>query len=113
VYVDLFDSALAVRINPPIESDQRYFFVDVARANPGHAWVLAASGRVDVESYSDTTLHCVISGAADTIMVMRAVLPRQPLSVDGGDQYTWDERSHTIFVTGEAAPAGVSLSLHF
>ncbi|MBN1284452.1 MAG: hypothetical protein JXB47_03560 [Anaerolineae bacterium] len=117
-YVDLYDAALAVRTDPVIEPDMRYFFVDIDRADPGHAWVLAASGRVDAERYTADALYCTVSGAADTTMAMRAVLPRAPKGIDidpGADglSYSWDAASRTVFVTGPADPKGVSFSIQF
>ncbi|MCZ7543391.1 MAG: hypothetical protein M5R40_07555 [Anaerolineae bacterium] len=116
VYVDLYDAGLAVRVDPAIAPDTRHFLIDVARADPGHAWVLAASGRVDAESHTADTLSCTVSGAAGTVMVMRALLPRTPKSVEAGDHavsHTWDARSRTVFVTGPADPAGVPVVVRF
>lgn len=113
-YVDLYDATLAICVDPTIAPGVRYFLVDVNRADPGHAWVLAASGRVDSEVYTNDALTCTVSGAADTIMVMRAILPREPEAVEGEAlTYTWDTSSRTVFVTGPADPAGVTLTVRF
>jgi hypothetical protein len=79
--------------------------------------VLAASGRVEDEIYAKDSLTCTIRSAADTIMVMRAVLPREPISVASDDTYrinfSWHPDSRTIFVTGKADPAGVPVEIRF
>lgn len=114
-YVNLFDAELPVIVDPCILPGTRHLLVDVERANPGHAWVLAASGRVDDEAYTEQSLQCTISGPADSRMVMRAVLPRKPQTVhaDTPVTHSWDEESSTLFVMGQAAPEGISLTIQF
>jgi hypothetical protein len=115
-YVNLYDSKLVVHIDPEITPGTRSLWVDVERANPGHAWILAASGRVDDEQYTDTTLECTVSGAAQTIMVLRALLPRSPRSVtvqNHSQDYTWDAPSQTVFVSAAADPAGIHVHISF
>jgi len=114
-WVNLFDARLPVISNPQIEANTRWLFYDLSRC-PAQPWVIAAAGRVENETYSDRTLSFHISGMADTLCSVRALLPGRPVQVRAGGStvpFEWDEESQTALIQFSNRPKGLPVEVRW
>ncbi len=115
-YVDLFDAALPVRIDPTFRPGQRALLraLPAPENAPG---VLAAGARVREFAHQADTLSFVLRGPARTTAALRVHLPRPPREIMAGAEtlsgYTWDAASRTLFfsVANQAEAVEVQIAL--
>jgi hypothetical protein len=116
-FVNLFDPNLAIVRDPQIDPDTRWLLFDLSR-RPDHPAVVAAAGRVEGEGedYTTSSLSFNVEGMAETVCVIRAILPEKPIDVETDTEscdWTWDSGSHTIQVRFPNEPSGVQVTLRW
>jgi hypothetical protein len=114
-FVNLFDPNLAIVRDPQIDPDTRWLLFDLSR-RPDHPAVVAAAGRVEGEDYTTSSLSFNVEGMAETVCVIRAILPEKPIDVETDTEscdWTWDSGSHTIQVRFPSEPSGVQVTLRW
>lgn len=117
-YVNLYDPALPVVVDPLIVPDTRWLLYDLARC-PGQAqqtwaWVIAAAGRVEDEVAGATALTFTVEGMAKTMCAVRVRVPLAPVSVQVGGveiPVIWDGASRTALLRFPNDPAGVKVQV--
>lgn len=112
-WVNLFDSSLNLVKDPLLTPNSHWLLYDLS-AVPEPVWVIACAGRLDREEQQGDTLHCSISGMADTTCALRVRLPRQPQNclVEGEPcNVEWDVESSTALLRFPNRPEGTSLTI--
>ncbi len=114
-WVNLFDSRLAVIVDPQILSDTRWLLYDLSRC-PQEAWVIASAGRVEGETVAGRILRFHIGGLGNTECRLRARLPQPPLRVvanDAAAQYEWDAPSRTVLLAFPHQEGGTAVEINW
>jgi hypothetical protein len=119
--IDLFDPKLPVLHEKTVQPGEQAFLLNLDRTeNPGKPQVLAAASRVYEEKTTSNSYSFVAKSPLNTTNVMRVLLPVAPakcmVSDRQGNELTeaaweWDGESHTVLLTFENSPEGVTVEL--
>lgn len=119
--IDLFDPQLPVLDSKKVEPGHQALLYSLARIkNKMQPQVLAAASRIYNEVARSDGYSFVAKSPAKTTNSMRILLPKQPSSISITDhngtsvkdfQNTWDEASHTCYLSFENSPEGIAVNL--
>lgn len=121
-FIDLYDPALPVVKKKELLDGQQAMLYMLSSPSATHGRsaqpkVLAAASRQYDEQTTIRARHgsysFVSKSPAETTNVMRILLPREPRQIDISEEFTssWDEPSHTLFLSFENNPDGVPVSI--
>ena len=113
--IDLFDPALPVLGQKVVQPGEEALLYDLGRvADKGKPQVLASASRIYDEVVGSGSYTFVAKSPAQTMNVVRILLPGKPteVAVDGkagGVEESWDEGSHTEFLRFPNSPEGIKV----
>ena len=116
LFIDLFDPQLPVLRQKTIRPGEQAFLYNIASvADARRPHVLAAASRQYDEHVGPHSFSFVSKSPAETTNVMRILLPRKPRQIRVSEAYEsrWDKHSHTLWLTFENQPEGVSVEIDF
>ena len=119
--IDLFDPTLPVLTEKEIKHGEQSLLFDVDRvANKNKPQVLASASRVYDEVRNQNSYSFVAKSPLNTINAMRILLPAKAMKINVSDsdsnainnvQFSWDEKSKTLFLGFDNSPKGIKVKL--
>ncbi|MGM9740535.1 MAG: hypothetical protein ACI3ZP_08020, partial [Candidatus Cryptobacteroides sp.] len=114
MYIDLYDPELPVYQGIEIRPGTQRLLLDLSKASPKKATILAAASRAENVEAGRRSLSFIAKSPISTVNVSRVSLPKAPesLKVNGADvldRNCWDEASHTYLLRFDNDPDGVSV----
>lgn len=117
-FIDLFDPTLPIVHKKELNAGQQAMLYMVDEVKDAlRPQVLAAASRQYGEQTTQRGKHGSYSftakSPAETTNAMRILLPRKPIHIDISEAFSssWDEPSHTLFLSFENSPEGIAVNI--
>lgn len=121
--IDLFDPTLPAISEKDVKPGTQSLLLDINRVtDKNKPQVLAAAARIYNEHRIQRTYSFVVKSPANTINAMRVLLPSKAKQIIISDsngktlsktQTSWDEGSHTLFLSFNNSPDGVKVAVEW
>lgn len=116
MYVDLFDSKLAVRKSVTIEPNSRILLKDLSMYDKNKAAVVASASKILREELTKNSITFTSEGPADTICSTRIILPSEPKNIYVSKEgiiteQVWDKASNTLLLRYPNKPEGYAFNI--
>ncbi len=116
LYIDLFDPQLPVVTKKTVAPGEQAFLYNINKVEDAHRpQVLAAASRQYDEVVGQHSYSFTSKAPIETTNVMRVLLPKKPkkVKVSVENDSRWDDNSHTLWLSFENQPEGVTVEIDY